>query len=153
MHHYEDPRAASIEALKTSGSTAGAGCRMVRSTRSLMCRGGLARRRRCGNVLQPDLPPAGWSLQTSVIRQRGLSVSTVIRVWAYAYKKAEHQNQGKRYLMAALRCCQLAAWGIRDSKPNMMIDEDINTHLTPEAISNCWSGINEKHYPYSKRIR
>ncbi len=32
----------------------------------------------------------------------------------------------------------------------MMIDEDTHAHLTPEAILNCWSGINEKHYPYSR---
>lgn len=32
----------------------------------------------------------------------------------------------------------------------MMIDEDTHAHLTPEAIPNCWSGINEKHYPYSR---
>lgn len=25
----------------------------------------------------------------------------------------------------------------------MMIDEDTHAHLTPEAILNCWSGINE----------
>ncbi len=32
----------------------------------------------------------------------------------------------------------------------MMIDEDTHSHLTPEAILNYWSGINEKRYPYSR---
>ncbi len=37
MHHYEDPRAASIEALKIVQKQRVAGCRMARSTRSPMC--------------------------------------------------------------------------------------------------------------------
>lgn len=36
MHHYEDPRAASIEALKSYRNSV-VGCRMGRSTRSQKC--------------------------------------------------------------------------------------------------------------------
>lgn len=41
----------------------------------------------------------------------------------------------------------------------MMIDEDTHAHLTPEAILNCWSGINEniirtpETHPLTWRLR
>ncbi len=51
MHHYEDPRAASIEALKIVPEAAwlGAGWRDPRDRRCAGYSG--ERRRRCGNVL------------------------------------------------------------------------------------------------------
>ena len=58
MHHYEDPRAASIEALK-----------IVQKQRGWVPDGaiyaiadvlGIPASDVEGNVLQPDLPPAGW---------------------------------------------------------------------------------------------
>ena len=51
MHHYEDPRAASIEALK-----------IVQKQRGWVPDGAIhAIADVLGNVLQSDLPPAGWS--------------------------------------------------------------------------------------------
>ncbi len=71
-HHYEDPRAASIEALK-----------IVQKQRGWVPDGAIyaiadvlgipvqRRRRRC-DLLQPDFPPAGGPSRDSLLRQRGV---------------------------------------------------------------------------------
>ncbi|SQB28820.1 NADH dehydrogenase subunit E [Citrobacter koseri] len=60
-HHYEDPRAASIEALKIVQKQRGwvPGWRDLRDRRRAGYSGERCRRRR--HILQPDLPPAGRS--------------------------------------------------------------------------------------------
>ncbi len=88
MHHYEDPRAASIEALK-----------IVQKQRGWVPDGAIhaiadvlgisgKRRRRCGNVLQSDLPPAGWSPCDPLLRQPWSVISTGIRVFRRRSRKS-----------------------------------------------------------------
>ncbi len=70
-HHYEDPRAASIEALK-----------IVQKQRGWVPDGAIyaiadvlgipASDVEGGDVLQPDFPPAGWPSRDPLLRQRGM---------------------------------------------------------------------------------
>ena len=43
----------------------------------------------------------------------------------------------------------LLPWQLRQG-PTMMIDDDTHSYLTPEAIPDLWSGINENHYSYCR---
>ncbi len=112
MHHYEDPRAASIEALKIVQKQRGWVPDGARSTRSPMC---WVFRQATSKV---------WQRSTAQIFRQpvGRHVirycdSVVCHINGYqwysggAREKAKHQTSGKRHLTVALRCCQLAAWG------------------------------------------
>ncbi len=92
MHHYEDPRAASIEALK-----------IVQKQRGWVPDGAIhaiadvlgipaSDVEGVATVLQSDLPPAGWSPCDPLLRQRGLSYQRVSGYSGGAREKAEHQT-------------------------------------------------------------
>ena len=82
MHHYEDPRAASIEALK-----------IVQKQRGWVPDGAIHAIAAVLGILQSDLPPAGWSPCDPLLRQRGLSYQRVSGYSGGAREKAEHHTR------------------------------------------------------------
>ncbi len=110
-HHYEDPRAASIEALENRSGSSVVGCRTARSTLLPMCWYSGERRRRRRHILQPDLPSAGRSPRDSLRGQRGVPYHRAIRF----RPRLENLNikPGQTTLMVALRCCRPVARELR----------------------------------------
>ncbi len=111
MHHYEDPRAASIEALK-----------IVQKQRGWVPDGAIHAIADVLGIPASDVEGVA-TFYSQIFRQPvGRHVirycdSVVCHINGYQgiqaalEKKTEHQTRAKRRLTVALRCCQLAAWG------------------------------------------
>ena len=134
MHHYEDPRAASIEALKIVQKQRGWVPDGAYRTRSPMCW-----------VFRRATSKAWQRSTASIFRQPvGRHVirycdSVVCHINGYqgiqaALEKKLNIKPGQTTFDGRFTLLPTCCLGNCDKGPNMMIDEDTHAHLTPEAI-------------------
>ncbi|SUX66175.1 NADH dehydrogenase subunit E [Citrobacter amalonaticus] len=110
-HHYEDPRAASIEALK-----------IVQKQRGWVPDGAIHAIADVLGIPASDVEgvatfysqifrqPVG-SPRDPLLRQRGCAISTVTRGFRLRWRKSSTSSRGRRPSTVALRCCRPVALG------------------------------------------